>query len=316
MYSKSLYNRSQYEIHLQPFTLTETQSFLPERSKREITDAYLTLGGIPEYLKHIRSYSSLFLGICEESFLPNSYFSQEYQRIFVSSTSDNPHYKIVLDYLSQQRFATREQIAKLLEVKGGGRLTELLEELSLCGFVKKYTPYNLKENSKLVRYQICDAYLQFFYKFIYPQLNDIQQGKYKNQPTKALNLQEYQQWLGYSFERYCLNNTHRIAEILGFSGVQYTAGTYYNRATSKIDPGYQIDLLFDRKDHVLTVCEIKYTQNKTGTAVIEEFEKKLAQLKNPKNKTLYKVLISASGTDNTLINRHYFDFIITLDHFI
>lgn len=36
--------------------------------------------------------------------------------------SDNPYYKKVLDYLSQQRFATREQIANLLEVKTGGRL--------------------------------------------------------------------------------------------------------------------------------------------------------------------------------------------------
>ena len=315
VYSKALYNRSQYEIHLQPFTLAETQTFLPRRSRREIMDAYLTVGGIPEYLKHIKSYSSLFVGICEESFLPNSYFSQEYQRIFVSSMSDNPQYKILLDYLSQHRFATREQLANYLEIKAGGRLSALLEELCLCGFVKKYTPYNLNENSKLARYQINDAYLQFFYKFIHPQLQNIQQGKYQHQATKALNLQEYQQWLGYAFERYCLNNMHRIAEILGFSGVQYTAGAYYNRSTTKLDPGYQIDLLFERKDHVITVCEIKYTQNETGTAVIEEFEKKIEQLKNKKNKTLQKVLISAGGADAALINRHYFDYVITLNDF-
>ena len=174
---------------------------------------------------------------------------------------------------------------------------------------------NLNENSKLARYQINDAYLQFFYKFIHPQLQNIQQGKYQHQATKALNLQEYQQWLGYAFERYCLNNMHRIAEILGFSGVQYTAGAYYNRSTTKLDPGYQIDLLFERKDHVITVCEIKYTQNETGTAVIEEFEKKIEQLKNKKNKTLQKVLISAGGADAALINRHYFDYVITLNDF-
>ncbi len=179
VYSKSLYNRSQYEIHLQPFTLAETQAFIPRRSQREIMDAYLTLGGMPEYLKRIKSYSSLFLGICEESFLPNSYFSQEYQRIFVSSMSDNPYCKRLLDHLSQQRFATREQIAKHLKIKAGGRLSELLEELCLCGFVKKYTPYHLNENSKLARYQINDAYLQFFYKFIHPQLQNIQQGKFQ-----------------------------------------------------------------------------------------------------------------------------------------
>lgn len=313
VYSKSLYNRSQYEIHLQPFTLAETQAFLPKRSKREVMDAYLTLGGIPEYLKRIQSYSSLFVGLCDESFLPNSYFSQEYQRIFVSSMGDNLHYKSTLDYLSQQRFATREQIACHLGVKAGGRLSELLEELCLCGFVKKYSPYNLNDNSTLVRYQINDSYLQFFYKFIHSQQSDIQQGKYQHQATKALNLQIYQQWLGYAFERYCLCNAHQIAEILGFSGVKYTAGAYYNRATTKTNPGYQIDLLFDRKDHVMTVCEIKYTQNPIGTAVIDEFEKKCDLLKNNKNKTLHKVLISASGADNALRNAHYFDDVIMLE---
>jgi hypothetical protein len=316
VYSKSLYNRSQYEIHLHPFTIAETLAFLPKRSKREVMDAYLTLGGIPEYLKHIQTYSSLFLGICEESFLPNSYFSQEYQRIFVSSMSDNPHYKSILDYLSQQRFATREQIANHLTLKAGGRLSELLEELCLCGFVKKYSPYNLNDNSKLARYQINDAYLQFFYKFIYPQRNDIQQGKYQHHATKALNLQAYQQWLGYAFERHCVSNAHHIAEILGFSGIKYSAGTYYNRTTSKTNPGYQIDLLFDRKDHVITVCEIKYTQHAIGTAAIDEFEKKCALLKNNQNKTLHKVLISASGADNALMNAHYFDEVITLDRMI
>ena len=170
-----------------------------------------------------------------------------------------------------------------------------------------------KENSKLARYQINDAYLQFFYKFIQPRLNDLQQGKYQSQATKALNLHDYQQWLGYAFERYCQNNAHRIAELLGFSSVHYTSGAYYNRTTTKSDPGYQIDLLFDRNDHVITLCEIKYSQNKTGTSVIEDVEKKLERFNNKKNKTLHKVLISAAGADQALLNRHYFDDIITLD---
>ena len=49
--------------------------------------------------------------------------------------------------------------------------------------------------------------------------------------------------------------------------------------------------------------------------MIEEFEKKIEQLKNKKNKTLQKVLISAGGADAALINRHYFDYVITLNDF-
>ena len=84
-------------------------------------------------------------------------------------------------------------------------------------------------------------------------------------------------------------------------------------ATIKEQAGYQIDLIFDRADHVLTICEIKYTQGKTGTEVIDEFETKLAQMPHQKNKTIEKVLITASGATDALIARAYFDRIITLE---
>jgi hypothetical protein len=74
-------------------------------------------------------------------------------------------------------------------------------------------------------------------------------------------------------------------------------------------------LLFDREDHVVTICEIKYTQTKIGTSVIEDFEKKIEHFKNKNNKTIQKVLISAEGVDNALQSRYYFDDIIRLDDF-
>jgi hypothetical protein len=103
-----------------------------------------------------------------------------------------------------------------------------------------------------------------------------------------------------------------IATIIGFSAVRYKSGVFFNRASTK-QSGYQIDLVFDRADHVLTICEIKYTLSKTGTDVIEEFEKKLSHLSDLENKTIEKVLISASGATDALLARAYFDRIITLE---
>lgn len=313
VYSKALYNRSQHELHLQAFTAREVKSFLPKKSLREVMNALLTIGGIPEYLNRIKSASSIFVGICNQSFKPNSYFSTEYERIFISSLSQNPHYRTIIEFLSQIRFASRGEIAKQLSIESGGRLTHLLGELELCGFIQKYSPYNLPESKTLTRYCIHDAYLQFFFRFIKPQLNNIQNGMFKDEPTKAIKINHYQQWLGYSFERYCRNNHFQIAKILGFSGVKYQSGAYYSKNSNQTDPGFQIDLIFDRDDQVLTVCEIKYTEGKTGTTVIEEFERKLERLQNKKNKTIHQVLVTAAGADDALINRHYFDHIITLD---
>jgi len=313
VHSKALYNRSIYEIHLQEFSLNETQNFLGNRSNREVMEAYLTIGGIPEYLKRLKKHSSIQIGVCEESFKKDSYFSKEKKRIFISSFASNVHYEEIIDFLSQVKFATKKDIEKQLQIKGGGTLTSVLNDLELCGFVEKYIPYQVESKSNLVRYCIADSYLRFYFKFIAPYAERIQQGDYNRAPLHALNKESYQKWLGFSFERFCRKNSQLIARIIGFSAVRYKSGTFFNRATIKEQPGFQIDLIFDRADHVLTVCEIKYTIAKTGPEVIEEFEKKLQLLSDVKSQTIEKVLISASGASEALHNLGYFDRIITLD---
>lgn len=313
VHSKSFYNRSQYEIHLKEFSLIEAKEFLSKHSNREVMNAYLTIGGIPEYLKRLKKCSSIFLGICEQSFLPDGYFTKEYKRIFISSMKESPYYESIILFLSRCRFATREEIAKYVNLEPGGRLSNYLEELEYCGFINKYQPYHLSKQSKLSRYEIADAYLQFYFKFIEPELDNIEMGRYVSHPTDAIKADDYHQWLGYSFERYCRRYAYVIAEKLGFSGVKYKSGAFYNRKTNQSEKGYQIDLLFDRTDHVLTICEIKYTQTKVGVKVIDDFERKLELFENKKNKTIQKILISADGAQQAVIDRHYFDRILTTD---
>lgn len=313
IHSKALYNRSMYEINLSEFTLNEAQQLLGNRSHREVMDAYLTVGGIPEYLKRINQHASIHIGICEESFKKNSYFSNEKQRIFISSFATNAHYQDIVDYLSQVKFASKQDIEQHLQVKGGGNLTNVLRDLDMCGFIERYQPYQVEHHSHLIRYCISDNYLRFYFKFISPLLKRIHEGDYHQFPLHALNKESYQKWLGFSFERFCRKHSQKIATILGFSAVRYKSGVFFNRATIKEQAGYQVDLIFDRADHVLTICEIKYTQSKTGTDVIEEFEKKLRQIPDLGRKTIEKVLISASGATDALLDRVYFDRIITLE---
>lgn len=313
VHSKALYNRSLYEIHLTEFSLKETQEFLGKRSQREIMDAYLTIGGIPEYLKRMKKHSSIQIGICDESFKKDSYFSNEKKRIFISSFASNVHYEEIIDFLSQVKFASKIDIEKHLHVKGGGNLTNVLNDLEQCGFIERYVPYQVGNKSNLVRYCIADNYLRFYFKFIAPLSERIQQADFNRMPFHALNKESYQKWLGFSFERFCRKNSQLIATIIGFSAVRYKSGAFFNRSSLKDQPGYQIDLIFDRADHVLTICEIKYTIGKTETEVIDEFEQKLRLLPDLTGKTIEKVLISASGASEGLLAQGYFDRVITLD---
>lgn len=313
VHSKAPYNRSMYEINLKEFSIREMHEFLNNRSFREIMDAYLTIGGIPEYLKRLKKHSSIQIGICEESFKKDSYFSNEKQRIFISSFASNVHYEAIIDHLSQVKFASKQDLEKHIHAKSGGSLTNVLKDLEMCGFIERYVPYQAVENSNLVRYCIADNYLRFYFKFIAPLSMRIGQGDYNNAPLQALNKESYQKWLGFSFEQFCRKHSQLIAAIIGFSAVRYKSGAFFNRKSIKENSGYQIDLIFDRADHVLTVCEIKYTIAKTGVEVIEEFEKKLRLIPNTHNKTIEKVLISANGANDALLSEGYFDRIITLD---
>lgn len=311
--SSALYNRSQYELPLREFNLIEAKTMLHKNSLSEVLDAYLTIGGMPEYLKRLKDGNSIKINLANESFIPGAFFLHEYERIFTSSLADNKHYKKIIEFLSKCKFATRNEIAKHLKLKSGGMLSELLNDLKICGFIECYSSYDKPENSLLTRYCISDAYLQFYFKFIKPITNKIDQGNFISNPLQALNMTNYQQWLGYAFERFCRKYQHQIASILGFSAVKYQAGSYFSRQTQKTDPGFQVDLLFDRDDKVISICEIKYSQNRISTNVINEFAEKIALFPNPKEKTIQRVLITNQSADKRLLEQAYFDRIIFLE---
>jgi len=313
LHSKALYNRSTHELHLTELSLKETQQFLKAHSIREVMTAYLTLGGIPEYLAQIQSSGSVLLGICENSFKKDSYFSNEYERIFISSMSENPHYKSIVEFLSKYRFSTRNEIAKHLNIKSGGSLTKILSDLILSGFIEKYTPYQVEEGSLLARYCISDAYLMFYFKFIKPKTSKIRSGVFKDDAIKALKMDYFQKWMGFAFERLIRKHSYLISKILGFSGVDYRCGVYFDRSSDNKNPGYQIDLIYERNDHVYTICEIKYYSGLVGADVVNDMEKKLSLFGNPKNFTIQKVLITTEGASKALVERHYFDAVIVLD---
>jgi AAA+ ATPase superfamily predicted ATPase len=311
--SSALYNRSQHELPIHEFNLSQAKALLSNHSDSEILDAYLTIGGMPEYLKRLLYPHSTFLNLVNESFLPGGFFLHEYERIFTSSLADKKPYKKIIEYLSKYKFATRSELAAHLKIQSGGTMTELLNDLEICGFIERYTPFDKPDNSLLTRYAIADNYLQFYFKFIKPITKKIEQGDFIKAPAHALSMTQYQQWLGYAFERFCKKYHNQIAKILGISGVKYRAGSYFSRQTQEKSPGFQIDLLFDRDDKVITICEIKYSQNRINTRVIDEFAEKIMLFPNAKNKTIQRVLITNQQKDPRLLERAYFDRIIFLE---
>ncbi len=96
---------------------------------------------------------------------------------------------------------------------------------------------------------------------------------------------------------------------MGFQDEVLTASPYFE----KNDQGFQIDLVYKRSDHVLTICEIKHQNRQIGTWIIPEMDKKCSLLKTPRGYTIEKALISLYGPDSSLSASLYFHHSITLE---
>lgn len=318
--SQALYNRSQYIIHVQPFTLKETQAYFKEKhSLFELMDLLLTVGGIPEYLRYFNNRKSVFINLVNNSFVKDGFFTKEEDRIFASSFKSKTPYKKAIDYLALHKEATREEISFAMKIKAGGAFSHILQNLEKTGMIESILPLGAPQNSKKIKYCISDNYLQFYFKFIKPKLRDIELGRFNQSPQSAISMDNFRKWQGFTFERWCRKNHFVIAKALGFSAVDYEVGPLYIKANFSTH-GAQIDLVFKRKDRTFTVCEIKYNVEPCSSSVIREVAAKLEIFKESKyyskSYTIQRVLIAAGGVSAALTREAFFDQVLTLEDLV
>lgn len=289
--SKAFYGRTDKVIHLKEFSLRESKQMLCAYGVQELLDAQMILGGVPKYLELVKGYPSLYTALDDLAFSDNGYFVDEFDRIFVSHFARNDSYQKVVDALAKHPYGLfRKELTKVANIDAGGGLTNLLLNLESAGFISSIHPVDKSSGSRIIKYYLSDAYLRFFYAFIKPHLLQIKQGPVLS--FNALAQQSlFQSWRGRAFENLCRQHAGNIAHILGFSGINYRVGPYF-RAASGDTPGIQVDLVFDRDDNVLTLCEMKSSQSPIGISVLEELERKRStiQQKYPRH-SIQTVLI-------------------------
>lgn len=287
LYSKALYGRVDTEICLKPLNLNETLAFFTDKTTEECLNIYMAFGGIPQYLLELNPKLSYIQNINEYALSQNGFFFNEFNRLFISHFATVPHYEKILLSLNNQK-KTLDQLAAACDIKKGGNFSRLLDELIMAGFIEKEAPIGVSKNSKIIRYRLLDEYLNFYFTFIYPHVAAIQKGQFL---FHLFDMQKLKQWQGYAFERLCLKHATEIATHLRFSGIAFQAGAWFQRA-AKRNTAIQVDLLFIRKDKVLSICEIKYVDSLVGSKIIENFNKKLSLIQDYfPSYSLQKVLI-------------------------
>jgi uncharacterized protein len=313
--SSALYGRTDYELNLRALQLHEIAQFFPEKGTDEILETAMLVGGIPKYLELVAEHPSVYDAIEGLAFSPSGFFQTEYDRLFASHFGKKPIYRRIIRLLSDNPYGlTVSRIAAELGIAAGGSLSRQLDDLESAGFLHAMIPFDKPDNSKLLKYVLIDAYVRFYTAIIRGEQRT--QTMPGTQFRALMSSPSYRSWLGRSFEYLCMQHHREISRILGFEGIPYRVGPFFQRKNLNA-PGVQIDLLYERSDKVLVLCEMKYLLGTVPGEIISQTDKKVAALQQKyPSRTILKVLLTRSSATETVARSGYFFRIIRADELI
>jgi AAA+ ATPase superfamily predicted ATPase len=308
-----LHNRLTRKIRLLPFTLNETEQYLKSNGvhldRYQMLTIYMAMGGVPHYLKEIKKGESATQCIDNLYFTKDGLLATEFTNLYRSLFENaEKHISIVRALAEKSSGLTRNEIISACGLQSGGSTTTLLDELVESGFISSYLPFQKNANQSI--YKLSDEYTLFYLKFV-----ENSRAAGSGTWIKKSATPSWKSWSGYAFEGICLKHTDKIKQALGISGVYTEASAW--RYAPKLGKGAQIDLLLDRNDAVISICEIKFS---TSEFVIDkvyasELQEKLNvfRLESRTKKTLFLVMVTTYGIRTNIYSTGLVQNEVTMD---
>ena len=289
-----LHNRVTHRLILEPFTLSECESYFKSRGfnydRYQIVQMYMVTGGIPFYLERTDKGLTATQNIDLLCFTKNGLLRTEFDNLYASlfKVADK-HISIIETLAKKNKGMSRDELIEKTNLPNGGSLTKILSELEESGFIRKYKSFG--HTTRKMQYQISDFYSLFYLKFIRnTDIND------QNMWIDRLNNPEVRAWSGYAFEQVCLAHLTQIKRALGISSVQTYASVW--QGSDGISSA-QIDLVIDRRDHAINICEMKFSINRFAIdkSYAENLRQKMGVFQKATNtrKALFLTFITTFG---------------------
>lgn len=289
-----LYNRTTRNIYLAPFTLNETEAYLNSRgivwNRYQVAECYMIFGGTPLYLSKLEKDKSLTQNVDSLLFAPNAPLAHEFDFMFRSLFKEASLHRQIIEILAKKSIGmTRSDIKEALNINDSGEFTKALQNLCDCDFLRQYNAFGKKERGAL--FQLTDFFSLFHLQYVKGY-----RGQDEHHWQNMLDSPSRRAWSGYSFELLCLLHIKQIKQKLGITGVQSDIYSWKGK-------GGQIDLLIDRRDQTINLCEMKFSQNKfeLDKNYDEHLRnrRELFRQQTKSNKALHLTMITTFGiTDN------------------
>jgi uncharacterized protein len=265
-----LHNRVTRRMKISPFTLAETEALLQHRqcklNRYQVVQLYMVLGGIPFYLDAVSSQLSATQNIQRLFFEKDGLLRNEFMNLYRSLFKKYQFYEKLVEVLASKTSGfQRSELAQQKGLASGGTLTRALADLEESGFISSYTDLNRKQKNTV--YRLSDYYTAFYFRFI-------KDGAVSG-PEAWMHLSDSaacRAWQGLAFEQVCMNHVPQIKKALGISGIISNHAAWRGQGENR---SAQIDLLIDRRDDVINLCEAKFSIN--DVTITNDYAKELRE---------------------------------------
>jgi len=253
-----LHDRITVELPIHPFTLRETEAYLNDRRfvwNRQMTlQTYMIFGGIPYYLSLLDSEESLVQNVDRLFFSQDTQMRREFRRLFNTLYKKPDRYIEIVKTLGRSRRGmTREELATKMKCANNGHLGKQLEDLVYCDLIRKNIVREKEIKRKDAIYQLCDFFCLFYLTFI--DRAEVEQKYWSHH----INTPEVNTWMGLTFERICMAHILQIKHALRIDSISTLTYSWRSKTAT---PAAQIDIIIERADKIVNICEVKYCQDK------------------------------------------------------
>lgn len=251
-----LHDRITVEMPIHPFTLKETEQYLEYQhflwNRQMVLQAYMIFGGIPYYLSLLDKEESLVQNVDRLFFSQDIQMRREFRRLFNTLYKNPEKYIDIIKALNKSRKGlTREEIASELKCSNNGHLGKQLEDLVCCDLIRKNIVREKEIKRKDAIYQLCDFFSLFYLTFI--ERAEVEQQYWSHH----INTPEVNSWMGLTYERICMAHIQQIKHSLHLDTISTLSYSWRSKTST---PAAQIDIIIERADKIINICEVKYCQ--------------------------------------------------------
>jgi hypothetical protein len=204
------------------------------------------------------------------------------------------HEGIVETLAKRQSGLNRNDLLQRTGMASGGGVSTALDELIAAGFVAAMPAWG--NRSKEVVYHLSDEFSHFYWTWMVQSKNGMTW-------SEVSNSRRWNPWCGYAFESLCLKHINSIKQALGIGAVETKVSAWRYQPRTECEEGAQIDLIIDRADRCIHLCEMKFSQDlfTVNKQVSLELARKqrVFQLQTQTTKTLFLTMITAHGLKPT-----------------